>query len=160
MSSVLKPGRNCWRIAQASRFALLVDGSAYYEAVAEAIEQAKRTVFIVGWDLDSRVRLGAADGPGERVPALRDFLPAVAARNPDLNIYILSWDFPLLFAKRCSDTDAVTSDSIIATRTIGCCLSTDQIASLIAVACDETSPSPRTTSHSGLSAKYHWVVGR
>jgi phosphatidylserine/phosphatidylglycerophosphate/cardiolipin synthase-like enzyme len=32
------------------------------------------------------------------IPPIRDFLPAVARANPELNIYILTWDFPFLFA--------------------------------------------------------------
>src|SRR5687768_11620163 len=98
MPRVLDPGRNCGLVAQASRFALLIDGSNYYRALAESIAQAKRMVVMVGWDLDSRVRLGPGAGRGELIPPLRDFLRAVASANPDLNIYILSWSFPLLFA--------------------------------------------------------------
>jgi phosphatidylserine/phosphatidylglycerophosphate/cardiolipin synthase-like enzyme len=55
-------------------------------------------VAILGWDLDTRVRLGPGGGEGPLAPPLRDFLPAAAARNPDLNIYLLSWSFPILFA--------------------------------------------------------------
>jgi phospholipase D1/2 len=98
MPRVLDPGRNCSVITTAERFALLVDGSSYYGALAEAIAQARRTVFIVGWDLDSRTRLGPGAGREPLVPPLRDFLPAVASGNPDLNVYILTWDFPILFA--------------------------------------------------------------
>ncbi len=98
MSPVLDPGRNCCPLAKASRFALLVDGLNYYGTLAQSIAQARQTVAIVGWDLDSRVRLGPGAGPGELVPPLRDFLPAAADRNPDLNIYILSWNFPFLLA--------------------------------------------------------------
>jgi phospholipase D1/2 len=98
MPHVLNPGRNCGALVKASRFALLVDGSNYYETLAECIALARRTVVIVGWDLDSRVRLGPGVGPGQLVPPLREFLPAVASSRPDLNIYILTWDFSILFA--------------------------------------------------------------
>jgi phospholipase D1/2 len=98
MPHVLHPGRNCARLVKANRFALLVDGSNYYETLAESIAQAQRTVVIVGWDLDSRVRLGPSAGPGQLVPPLCEFLPSVASANPDLNIYILTWDFSILFA--------------------------------------------------------------
>jgi phosphatidylserine/phosphatidylglycerophosphate/cardiolipin synthase-like enzyme len=98
MPRVLEPGRNCGPLVKASRFAMLVDGSNYYGILAQAITQAKRTVVLVGWDLDSRVRLGPGAGHGQLVPPVREFFPAVAAANPDLNIYILSWSFPLLFA--------------------------------------------------------------
>lgn len=100
MTPVLEPGRNCCRVAHANRFALLIDGSNYYAALVEAITQAQHTVFILGWDLDSRVRLGPGAGPEPLVPPLRDFLPSAAAANPDVNIYILSWSFPLLFANK------------------------------------------------------------
>jgi phospholipase D1/2 len=98
MSRVLDPGRNCSVIAKADRFALLVDGSSYYAALADAIGRASRIVVIVGWDLDSRVRLGPGAGRQPLIPPLRDFLPAAASRNPDLHIYILTWDFSILFA--------------------------------------------------------------
>ena len=98
MPRVLDPSRNCCPLAKANRFALLVDGSNYYGTLAESIAQARHTVALVGWDLDSRVQLGPGGGPDPLMPPLRDFLPAIATRNPDLNIYILSWDFPVLFA--------------------------------------------------------------
>jgi phosphatidylserine/phosphatidylglycerophosphate/cardiolipin synthase-like enzyme len=98
MPRVLEPGRNCSPLVKASRFALLVDGSNYYRTLAQAIAQAKRTVVLVGWDLDSRVRLGPGAGAGQLVPPIRDFFPAIVSANPDLHIHILSWSFPLLFA--------------------------------------------------------------
>jgi phospholipase D1/2 len=98
MRGVLDPGRNCSVITKADRFALLVDGSNYYRALAECIARARRTVVIVGWDLDSRVRLGPAAGREPLIPPLRDFLPSVASAAPDLNIYVLTWDFSMVFA--------------------------------------------------------------
>src|SRR5207237_7995402 len=59
---------------------------------------AQSTIFIVGWDIDSRVKLvpsGANDGLPD---ALGDFLGALLASQPRLNAYILSWDFAFLFA--------------------------------------------------------------
>ena len=100
VTEVLSPGRNCGLLEKAGRFALLIDGAAYYGALAESIQRARRTVIILGWDLDSRVRLGpgAATGGEELLPPLREFLPQVADENPDLDIYVSTWDFPLLFA--------------------------------------------------------------
>lgn len=35
----------------------LVDGAAYFAAVRSAISRAKRSVYILGWDFDSRIQL-------------------------------------------------------------------------------------------------------
>ena len=97
-SALLKPGHNCWQMAQAERVAVLVDGDAYFSALRSAIAKARRAVFIVGWDIDSRLCLqpgGADDGLPE---ALGDFLRALIAQKPGLHIYVLSWDYTLLFA--------------------------------------------------------------
>lgn len=97
-SGLLVPGRNCWRIERARKLSWLIDGEQYFTAVRKAIAQAQSSIFIVGWDIDSRMRLvpgGAGDGWPE---ALGDFLGALLAARPHLNAYILSWDFALLFA--------------------------------------------------------------
>src|SRR5437660_2762812 len=97
-ANLLVPGRNCWRIERARRASWLVDGAEYFSAVRSALTQAQSTIFILGWDIDSRMRLvptGANDGLPER---LGDFLAALLASRPKLNAYILSWDFALLFA--------------------------------------------------------------
>ncbi|HEX6319887.1 MAG TPA: VTT domain-containing protein [Burkholderiales bacterium] len=94
---MLAPGRNCWRIERAHRLAFLVDAAAYFAAVRSAIAQAERTVFILGWDFDSRIRLvppGADDGYPEE---LGEFLKEVVRRRRELRMYILSWDFAMLF---------------------------------------------------------------
>lgn len=94
---LLVPGRNCWRVERADRLAVLIDGASYFSAVRSAIAQATRSVFILGWDFDSRIRLvpkGANDGYPE---ALGEFLRDVVGRRRDLRMYILSWDFTVLF---------------------------------------------------------------
>jgi phosphatidylserine/phosphatidylglycerophosphate/cardiolipin synthase-like enzyme len=97
MPSILRPGHNCWKIAKADRFALLVDGSNYYGALAESFPRACRSIKILGWDLDTRVSL-FREHPTSRLPPLRRFLPRLASRNQDLNTHILSWHFPIIFA--------------------------------------------------------------
>jgi phospholipase D1/2 len=97
-TNLLVPGRNCWRIERARKLSWLVDGEQYFGAVRRAMANAHSTIFIVGWDIDSRVKLvptGANDGWPD---ALGDFLGALLASRPQLNAYILSWDFALLFA--------------------------------------------------------------
>ena len=95
--TLLEPGRNCWRIERAHRLAFLIDGAAYFAAVRAAIARAKRSVFILGWDFDSRIRL--VPEPQDGYPAeLGEFLKEVVRRNPELRMYVLSWDFAMVFA--------------------------------------------------------------
>ena len=97
-SPLLVPGRNCWRIEKCRRLAFLVDGDAYFRAVRQAIARARKSVFILGWDIDSRMRLvpcGANDGFPEE---LGDFLNEVVKRRRGLEMFVLSWDFAMVFA--------------------------------------------------------------
>jgi phospholipase D1/2 len=94
---LLAPGRNCWRIAQARKLAFLVDGEEYFRAVRESLREAERSIFILGWDIDSRQRLvpdGANDGWPEQ---LADFLNALVRKRRRLRTYVLSWDFAMLY---------------------------------------------------------------
>jgi phospholipase D1/2 len=97
--NLLVPGRNCWRIERARRVSFLIDAAAYFAAVRDAIAQARHQVFVVGWDFDSRIRLvpeGANDGYPE---ALGEFLKEVVKRRRQLHMYVLSWDFVMVFAQ-------------------------------------------------------------
>lgn len=95
---VLIPGRNCWRIEHADRLSFLIDGEAYFRAVRAAMIKARHSIFVLGWDIDSRTRLmpqGANDGYPE---PLGDFLQEIVARRLGLRAYVLSWDFAMLYA--------------------------------------------------------------
>lgn len=95
---LLEAGRNCAAIRHADRFAVLIDGEAYFPVLREALKRARQTVFIVGWDINSRIRLvpeGANDGFPE---PLGEFLQALGATRRHLRIYILAWDFAMIYA--------------------------------------------------------------
>lgn len=95
---LLERGRNCDAIRHAARFAMLVDGAEYFAALRTALARARHTVFIVGWDVDSRMRLtpeGAHDGLPNTLAA---FLHALAAARHNLRIYVLAWDFAMIYA--------------------------------------------------------------
>lgn len=95
--ALLQPGRNCWRMEHARRVAFLIDGEDYFGAVRRAIAQARHSIYILGWDIDSRMKL--VPEPHDGLPApLGDFLDAVVARGHDLQARVLSWDFAMLFA--------------------------------------------------------------
>ena len=55
--SLFEPGRNCWRIEAAKRAAFLVDGEAYFRAFREVAIEAQRSIVILGWDFDTRIRM-------------------------------------------------------------------------------------------------------
>jgi phosphatidylserine/phosphatidylglycerophosphate/cardiolipin synthase-like enzyme/uncharacterized membrane protein YdjX (TVP38/TMEM64 family) len=93
-----QPGRNCDSVRHADRFSLLVDGSDYFRVLREAITRAQRTVFILGWDIDSRMKLTPEGNDDGYADALGDFLHDVAATHKRLRIYILAWDFAMLYA--------------------------------------------------------------
>lgn len=95
---ILVEGRNCWRIAQSRRVAFLIDSAAYFAAFAEAAKQAQESIFIVGWDVDSRVRLMPDEGGPVPLPDLRQFVNALVAQRRQLHVYILDWDFAMVFA--------------------------------------------------------------
>ncbi|MFA5515990.1 MAG: VTT domain-containing protein [Desulfuromonadales bacterium] len=95
---ILWEGHNCWRLTHSSRAAFLVDGEAYFAAVASAVERARRSVFILGWDIDSRIRMYRDGRPRAMPNRLGSLLNAAAARSKELHIRILDWDFAMLYA--------------------------------------------------------------
>jgi phospholipase D1/2 len=96
-ATLFRPGHNCQRVAHARRAALLIDAEAYFKAFAEAALRARRSIVIVGWDFHSGTRLhlgkrGVPDGLG-------DFLNFLVLGRRRLKVYILTWDYPLVFAR-------------------------------------------------------------
>jgi phosphatidylserine/phosphatidylglycerophosphate/cardiolipin synthase-like enzyme len=94
MNDILREGRNCWKMARADRLTFLVDAAAFYSAVAAALQRAQRSVMILGWDFDPRVRLERGDGDSRD---LAELLEAAVRRRRQLRVYILEWDFTLLY---------------------------------------------------------------
>lgn len=96
MNNIFQPGETCWKTARADRVAFLIDGENYFLRLAEALEQARRCIYIVGWDIDSRIRLRREGDHADE--SLAEFLDRLARRQQDLEIYLLDWDFAMLFA--------------------------------------------------------------
>jgi phospholipase D1/2 len=92
---IIVPGKTAWRVAHAGRVAVLVDGDAYFKALAEAMLAAERSIFIVAWDIDSRLPFG--DGCDGMPRTLGPFLDELARRRPKLHVRILSWDFSFVY---------------------------------------------------------------
>ena len=93
-----------WRsspgVETARRFAVLIDAAAFFAAVREAALRAQRFIVIMGWDLDSRTRLvGESGQPEDGYPAeLAPFLSKLVSERSELEVYLLLWDYSLLYA--------------------------------------------------------------
>jgi len=98
--TIFVPNANVWRVERANRFSVLIDGAAFFGAVRQAALAAQHSIVITGWDLDSRTRLvGESGEPEDGYPAqLSQFLSALVAERPALNVYLLLWDYSLLYA--------------------------------------------------------------
>jgi phospholipase D1/2 len=95
-SPILIEGRNCWRVAQADRFALIVDAGDYFRAAKEAILRARHSVYLVGWDFDTRIKFEperTLEGPNKLGP----FLRWIDKNRPEIQVHILKWDLGALF---------------------------------------------------------------
>ncbi|WP_240761534.1 VTT domain-containing protein [Nitrosococcus wardiae] len=97
-SQILKPGNNCWRLERANRAAFLVDGEAYFKAFHSAVEQAQHSILILGWDINSQLRLLRDESSDSLPETLADFLNNVVSRQRGLQVYILCWDFAMIYA--------------------------------------------------------------
>jgi phosphatidylserine/phosphatidylglycerophosphate/cardiolipin synthase-like enzyme len=72
--------------------------------------RAERSIFIVAWDIDGRITLprhGADDSAPEQ---FRDFIDYLARRRPKLTIYVLLWDYSILYAGGRQPLPTITID--------------------------------------------------
>lgn len=76
---------------------MLVDAAEYFAALRYVIRLARQSIFILAWDIDSRLPL-IPDGANDGYPdALGDFLHAIVSERPTLSAYVLNWDFTMLY---------------------------------------------------------------
>lgn len=100
MKTVMRPGDTVWRVEPVADSGILVDGRDYYLAFWEAARAARRWILVSGWQFDSEVRLlrgaDAARAGGDDV-RLIPFLNTLCERNPELHVYLLAWDFNVVY---------------------------------------------------------------
>jgi len=94
-SSIFQPGHNCGCVTRADRVALLVDAEVYFRAFMRAAERARHSIIILAWDFDSRIRLHW--DPGGLPAELGAFLNYLVRRRRSLHVYVLDWDYPMVF---------------------------------------------------------------
>jgi phospholipase D1/2 len=92
--------RSVWRLARAEESAVVVDAEGYFKAFYQAALRAESYILIAGWQFDTEVSLlRGRDAEQAPLPiCLRPFLNALLARRPNLQIYLLAWDFSIVYA--------------------------------------------------------------
>lgn len=91
-------GRNCWRAVRSNRVAFLVDAAAYFRAFKAAARRARRSILIIGWEVNSQTQLEYPDEADAGVPnELGPFLDHLACGREGPEIKVLNWDSPLFY---------------------------------------------------------------
>jgi phosphatidylserine/phosphatidylglycerophosphate/cardiolipin synthase-like enzyme/uncharacterized membrane protein YdjX (TVP38/TMEM64 family) len=93
---LLRAGETCECVARTPRVAFIIDGEAYFAAVADALELAKESVWLIGWDFHSGLRLRCGSSPrDDRLSAL---LQRVVRAQRRLHVRVLAWDYTMIYA--------------------------------------------------------------
>jgi phosphatidylserine/phosphatidylglycerophosphate/cardiolipin synthase-like enzyme len=94
-AAVLDDPAAFWRRAPATRAAPLIDGAAYFRALAGALREARRSVLVLGWDIHANLALE----PDRDGPPLARFVDQLAARrSPELEVRLLISDWILPYS--------------------------------------------------------------
>ena len=96
--TLLTPGRNCWRIETAHRFAVLMENGAYFDALRSALAKAERSIVVLGWQFDPRTRLDPNRPLTDHQAEIGHQLRMLVKAKPDLDVRLLIWKSPLLIA--------------------------------------------------------------
>jgi len=93
----LRIPQTCTLLAKASRAAVLIDCAQYFAAAKEAMQHARASILLLGWDFDPRTLLEPAI-PTQDDAVLALFLNRLQAERPQLDIRILIWKMSLAIA--------------------------------------------------------------
>lgn len=91
---IARRGDNCWRTEISPSSAFLVDGEAYYGALARTLPLARERIWIIGWDFNPWIELT----PGSGGPNLGSFLRGLVEECDTLEIRMLIWAFGPLYS--------------------------------------------------------------
>ncbi|MFO8056385.1 MAG: VTT domain-containing protein [bacterium] len=95
---ISRPGENCFVRARADRVAFIVDADDYFRHLSEALKRAWRSVYIIGWDLDSRILLRRGEYRDGLPNRLGGFINELVKRRRSLYARILVWDWAMIYA--------------------------------------------------------------
>ena len=91
-----------WRYAKATRAHVVIDAAAYFDLMQEAMLKARQRIFLIGWDFDSRIRLGGGrrwwnlPRPTRYPARLGAFIVWMVKRRGDLEVRLLKWNLGAL----------------------------------------------------------------
>jgi phosphatidylserine/phosphatidylglycerophosphate/cardiolipin synthase-like enzyme len=94
-AALFSPGTNCCTVVGASHASVLIDGAEYFRHLEAALRRARRSIFILGWDFDGRIRL-RLDQDADTSPPLGYLLRHLVEQNPELQVHILVWSVSVL----------------------------------------------------------------
>ncbi len=96
-----------WRYAKAERASVIVDAADYFVLMQEAMLKARKRIFLIGWDFDTRIHLTHGRRGWQRPfrrghpSRLGSFIGWLVRHRPELDIRILKWSVSILqFAMR------------------------------------------------------------
>ncbi|MEW6269449.1 MAG: phospholipase, partial [Thermodesulfobacteriota bacterium] len=99
MQRIVEPGHNAWREVSAEDSGVVVDAADYYRAFYVGAAAAHRYVLMCGWQFDSGVPLlRGEDAPPDGEVRFLNYLNGLCELKPSLYVYILAWDFNVVFA--------------------------------------------------------------
>ncbi len=97
--SFLKPGHNCWRIDSVDRLGFLFEGARFFAEARRAMIAAELRIVILGWDLNTKTELIRGEEHEDDYPTeLGPFFEELLERKPNLEIYVLIWDYSFVYA--------------------------------------------------------------
>ena len=101
-SADVSASASVWRFARASRAHVIIDAGPYFTVMQDAMLATRQRLMLIGWDFDTRVRLGQGrrwwNVPRRKVyPArLGAFVVWLANHTPGLEVRVLKWNFGAL----------------------------------------------------------------
>ncbi|MEO6600835.1 MAG: phospholipase D-like domain-containing protein [Polyangiaceae bacterium] len=101
MTCVVSVPENAFVHAAIEQSGVLIDARDYYRTLYRALEQAQRYVVISGWQFESGIRLLRGDDAEQatRPVKLLEFLGALCDERPELEVYVLAWDYSPVYAR-------------------------------------------------------------
>lgn len=91
-----------WRYAKASRAHVVIDAAAYFDLMHDAMMSARQRILMLGWDFDSRIRLGGGrrwwnlPRKGRQPARLGALMIWLVRRRPEMQVRVLKWNFGAL----------------------------------------------------------------